>query len=538
MGDGFTFTLTCRRLFSTWTLVPRYALSDSKTVTRFVVFFAEGVPRKWDNAATLVAGFCLYVPLFPFAYPLVQALKFWIGFVKRQNGVRAVEGPSHELAEQEEAAEEEEVPAGLLWCLPLMFIHNVGTLMTLAHSINVVVSLRNEILSEAIAAPVASIVFGIYFLWVSFPAPKERVSREGIMEESFEQRMQNQAFADEEILGVVRSRKFWLSIPLAVVGLAVFALPFVGLYFSQTASYRTLGVILAVVGFALLGLLCCLALKGSFKTIGARLAFLLSVPAVICVGMGLVFHVTRGPSDRNGKMFAGGLLVLLFSVPCGVREYFLSSTAKLQAQEEENQARWREFVEELTAEQEEDPRQAERQQRRQAAEERQAKENERQAGRKKQEAEQHAKRMEMMVHTMEEAMKFPPGLVGNDEASKIEDAASAKQAVEATKAYQASRSAGGEPSTAPVQASTTSVSKASTDTSEPRADMVGDQAPDNAIEASIAAMAAMMEASKTLGETIGDQVPETAMESFMAAMAVITEASSKHADNGKETRDG
>lgn len=127
-------------------LAPRYALSDSKTIIRFVVFFAEGVPRKWDNAATLVAGFCLYVPLFPVAYPLVQALKFWVDFVARQNGVRAVDGPSHEPAEAEEEkdAEKEEVP-GLLWCLPLVFIRNIGTFMTLAHSINVAVSLRDEI---------------------------------------------------------------------------------------------------------------------------------------------------------------------------------------------------------------------------------------------------------------------------------------------------------------------------------------------------------------------------------------------------------
>lgn len=279
------------------------------------------------------------------------------------------------------------------------------------------------------------------------------------------------------------------------------------------------------------------------------------MPALISVGVGLIFHITRGYSERNGNLFAGGLLVLLFSVPYGVREYFFSSTAALQAEQEEEQARWREFTEELAADQEK-PRQAERHERRQAAEEDDPQARENQARRGKQLAE-HATIMEMTVKAMEDAMSpmnLPPGLVG-DEASKIEDEACTKQAVEASKAYakvwadickqftagvgnQASRSAGGEPSTAFVEASTASVSRASMEASEVCAESGRDQAPENAIEASVASMAAMMDASKHFGETIGDQAPEKAMESFMAVMAVVTEASTKYAENEKATRDG
>lgn len=521
---------TCHRVFCT---TSRYALSDSKTITRFTVFFSVGVPRGWENAATLVTSFCLVAPLFPVAYPLVKGLEF-----VRRTAVRAVDGPSRGAAEEEE----EELPPGYIWCFALIIVQNIGTLMTLTHSVYAAVLLRDEILSEAFAAPAASLFFGIYYLWITFPKRRGESTETGnFEEESFEHRMENQAFADKEIMGVVRSRKFWLSIPAAAVGLAVLTLPFVGVYVMRTAaSLESLGYVLAVIGFVLLGLLCCLALKGPSKNIGARLAFLLSVPAMIVAGMGIVNYITQGYSEANANMIAGGTLILLFSVPCGVREYFFSTAAALQAQQEGEQAAFEALYDEIQASREERD-QAKKEQRRQREEEKEqrAEDTERQERKEEQEGET-AKWVERAIQAMEEAMNFPQRLVSDFESSKIENETSEKEAVEASDAHanvwadackhyaEGVGYQGGEPS---AEGSTASVLRASTGASKIRTEGEGGQTPAKAMEASAAAMAAMMQASTNVAESTGNQVPEKAMESSMAALAAMIRASKNVAES-------
>eukprot|EP00903_Cladosiphon_okamuranus_P006196 g6093.t1 len=149
----------------------RYGLSESKTITRFVLYFTKDVPLKWDSAPAL-GVYWAFTPLFIISYPF---MKLW-GLVKRQDRVRVEHVPKKR---RQQAAEDS--GSTELWYAPLMFVQIGGGIMTEAASIFLAYS-RRDIVS------IVSAVFGLYYLTVSFLVSVLKGPRDAAEGETFKER--------------------------------------------------------------------------------------------------------------------------------------------------------------------------------------------------------------------------------------------------------------------------------------------------------------------------------------------------------------
>lgn len=263
--------------------------SESKTISRFILYFTEDLPLKWDSAPAL-AVYYAFMPLFAITLPFV---KLW-GVVKPKDGVRADTLPKrfHDEAVSTNHAG--------LWYGPLMFVRISGGIMTEVASIFLAVSTR-EIVS------IVSAGFGLYYLTVSILVTVMKGPRRAKEGHTFKRRRQELA-ASLDVRFHEGCGTCWLCflVFLAVACcVCVVPVPFYGFYLMQTGD-KDNGEIYAWVGFVLFGIVWCAA---SSRTEGQGVWVGLGI---LLAGFGVVYFFTSGLTDLVISMLAvgGGVSVI------------------------------------------------------------------------------------------------------------------------------------------------------------------------------------------------------------------------------------
>eukprot|EP00752_Nemacystus_decipiens_P008432 g7536.t1 len=252
----------------------RYILSESKTITRFILYFTEDLPVKWDSAPAL-AAYCSFMPLFAITYPF---MKLW-GMVKPRDSVRVEHAPKRG---QHEAVD---TSAAGLWYGPLMFVQIGAGIMTEVASIFIAISTK-EIIS------IVSAAFGLYYLTVSFLVSVLKGPKGNNKGETFKQRRQELA-ADVDS-GLHRGcGNCWSSfrVLLAIVCcVCVTPVGFYGVYLIKTGDGED-GRIFCWVGFILFLIVWCVANSWTGENEGIYVGL-----GVLAAGFGVVYFLTTGPT--------------------------------------------------------------------------------------------------------------------------------------------------------------------------------------------------------------------------------------------------
>ncbi|CAM9158025.1 unnamed protein product [Ectocarpus sp. 13 AM-2016] len=286
----------------TITLV-RYVFSDSKVITRFLLYFIEDVPPGWNNAVALAARF-VFVTLFPVAYPLV---KLWT-WVSGNND-----------------------DAGRPWYSVLILLQVVGGLMTEVSSIYFAVSTKNGL-------SVASALFGMYSLVVSTLISRLKGPKNADEEESFAQRSQKLAATSGQQIMKYGPVGF-----AVVVGLGFLIMPFLGVYlileckgsnmyhpqFDDCEDTSQDGEILASIGFVVLALFwlfsfyCAYSHDDGVITPEFAMVFFSGL-GILVLGLGIVYGCYEG-EDSPGYVIAivfFGCLISFVVVPAIWYQFF------------------------------------------------------------------------------------------------------------------------------------------------------------------------------------------------------------------------
>lgn len=282
----------------------RYVLSESKTITRFILHLVKDVPPGWSTAVILAVRYMFFAPLYPITYPIVR---LW-GSIKPKPVIKVQHGPGGDLEESRQveakdiAAKEGPEP----WYGPLVFVQVVAGLMTEVSSIFFAVSTGN-ILS------IASATFGLYCLSVStlvaiLEGPKS--TPKSLPQKPNPESVQDlrDELCSDRCMDVLEGVGITiLCIFTIVCGLGLASLPFVGVYVVETGNPDT-GRILIFVGLGVFGFAtACFCLKD----ITSALYFVFFAAGMSLVGVGIVYAVTAGFTPYVIALFIGGGLVLL-----------------------------------------------------------------------------------------------------------------------------------------------------------------------------------------------------------------------------------
>lgn len=256
----------------------RYILSDSKTISRFILYLTKGVSWEWESAVTMATHCTFYVPLAGVTYPLVLC-----GKLRNSDGYA--------------------------WYAPLILVQVVAGLMTEVSSIFFAISTRDTL-------SIVSAAFGLFCLVVStlhvfLKGPKGATAEELSLPQRREEIVP--AFgtgfrAAGSTLGD------FLGIVVIGISFGLLSLPFMGVYFLETGEHDT-GLIITIVGFVFFGLvlLCtCLVGYGDDDSEGAAVLIVFLV-AFVLLGLGIVFALTAGFTAGVISLLSIGGGILLFA---------------------------------------------------------------------------------------------------------------------------------------------------------------------------------------------------------------------------------
>lgn len=265
----------------------RYILSESKTITRFILYFIKDLPLKWDSAPSL-AVICACSPLFAISYPF---MKLW-SMIKPKDSVGVGTGPFRGQQHAQDASPAE------LWYAPLMFVQFSGGIMTEVASMYFAISTTQ-------IASIVSAAFGLYQLAISILATVLKGSKKSTREgETFEERRSELAAGVDSLFEQGRGTcwRFLLVFLAGVCCVCVTPVPFYGVYLIVSGEGDTEeGAIFAGVGF-LVFLIVCLVANSWTKE---NEAIFIGV-GILVAGFGVVYFLTIGPTAWVISLLAVG----------------------------------------------------------------------------------------------------------------------------------------------------------------------------------------------------------------------------------------